>query len=83
MIAVGAMLAFKEHGYEIPRDVAIIGFDNAYPENLIKPALTTIDVPKQAMARLAVERLIKVMSEVQNVSLKIQVMTSLIERDSL
>ena len=28
LIAAGAMKAFKERGYRIPEDVAIVGFDN-------------------------------------------------------
>lgn len=83
MIAVGAMMAFKEHGYNIPKDVGIIGFDNAYPENLTSPSLTTINVPKQALARHAVERLMRIMLDPQITPAKIQVMTSLVERESL
>lgn len=83
MIAIGAMRAFKKYGYRIPKDVAFIGFDNAYPNGIISPPLTTIDVPKQAMGRLAVERLIYIMSDDTAVPVKTELLTSLIYRSTL
>ncbi len=56
-IAFGAMKAFKEMGYRIPEDVAIIGFDDVPIARFTDPALTTMHVPIQYMGRLAVERL--------------------------
>ena len=83
MIGAGSKRAFKEHGYKIPKDVAFIGFDNAFPSNLTSPQLTTIDVQKQVMGKLAVDRLVYILSETNTVPVKIQLLTSLKEGASL
>ena len=47
----------------IPKDVSIIGFDNSSRAQTLEPALTTLNVPRVVMGRLAVERLWKQISE--------------------
>lgn len=86
LIAAGAIKAFKEADYKIPEDIAIIGFDNTSLCELLDPPLTTINVPKQAMGKLAFRRLLVLLStetgEVKT-PVKIAVMTSLIRRESI
>lgn len=41
-IAAGAVYAFKEAGYDVPRDVSITGFGDSIMAALITPALTTV-----------------------------------------
>ena len=57
LIAAGAMRAFREAGYKIPEDIAIVAFDNMPICTYVEPSLTTIDVPKEYMGKIAVERL--------------------------
>ena len=83
IIAAGAMRAFIEFGYIIPKDVAIIGFDNAYPNGTIDPPLTTIDVPKHEMGRIAVERVIYLMENTSSAPIKSEILTSLIQGETL
>lgn len=86
LIAAGAMKAFKEAGYLIPKDIAIIGFDNTSLCEMMDPPLTTIHVPKQAMGQLAFRRLLALLSadtsEVRS-PIKIAIMTSLMHRKSV
>ena len=86
LIAAGAMKAFREAGYKIPEDIAIIGFDNTSLCELLDPPLTTINVPKQAMGKFAVIRLLSLMStesgDVKTAS-KTSVRTSLVHRASV
>lgn len=82
-IAIGAMRAFKEKGYRIPEDVAIIGFDNIPYSTYVDPPLTTIDVPKAFMGKVAAKNII---SSIQNPSphfTKIEINTTLVIRDSI
>ena len=51
------MRALKEHGYRIPEDVSLIGFDNTSVCELVQPSLSSIHVPKHELGRLAVRRL--------------------------
>lgn len=83
LIAVGAMRAFKEAGYQIPRDIGLIGFDNTAMCEITEPPLTTIHVPKQAMGQLAVERLAAIMAGKPSANIKIEITTSLVKRGSL
>ena len=83
LIAAGAMRAFKEHGYRIPKDIGIVGFDNTAMCELLDPPLTTINVPRQAMARVTVERLIMLMNTTGREMTKTAIMTSLVKRGSL
>ncbi|MBT8798053.1 LacI family DNA-binding transcriptional regulator [Microbacterium flavum] len=57
-MAMGAYDAIKERGLRIPRDIAVIGFDNqelisAY----LRPALTTIALPFEQMGSVGVDLL--------------------------
>ena len=42
MIAIDAMYALEDHGYTIPRDVAVVGFDDISLAAHVTPALTTV-----------------------------------------
>ena len=83
LIAVGAMRAFRACGYRIPKDVGFVGFDNTSLCELIEPPLTTINVPRQAMARVAVERLISLATSGVKECTKTMIMTTLVKRASL
>lgn len=81
-IAIGAMKAFKEMGYRIPEDVAIIGFDDVPSCTVIEPSLTTIHVHKQSMGEIAVNRLVTQLQQPNIPPVKIRLGTKLIERQS-
>lgn len=53
-MAAGVMMAAHRAGLEIPRDLAITGFDDNVIAKRLSPALTTIRQPVQAMARVSV-----------------------------
>ena len=53
--ALCACRALREAGYRIPEDVAVIGSGDIGPAALLKPALTTIDIPYEALAQAAME----------------------------
>lgn len=83
LIAVGAMKAFKKCGYEIPKDISIIGFDNMPICTIMEPNLSTIHVPKAFMGETAVKRLLSLIAEPNQEPLKIELTTSLIKRNSV
>ena len=43
-LAIGAMRALKEAGYNVPNDVKVTGFDNIDKASFISPSLSTISV---------------------------------------
>ncbi len=83
LIAIGAMRAFQEAGYRIPKDIGIVGFDDISMCQLLTPALTTVNVPKQALGQAAVERLVALMNSTSSVPIKIELSTTLVKRKSL
>lgn len=82
-IASSALRSFKEHGIRVPEDVSIIGFDDMPFCQIIDPPLTTMYVPKQELGALAVDRLLSKIKAVKKETVKIQVATHLIERNSV
>jgi LacI family transcriptional regulator len=58
-MAIGAIKAMKEHGYRVPEDIKVVGFDNAFVASLVEPSLTTISVPKYRMGATTAEMIIK------------------------
>jgi LacI family transcriptional regulator len=58
LMAVGAIQAAAESKLVIPKDLALVGFDDIELASFLQPPLTTIRQPKQEMGRLAVEMLL-------------------------
>lgn len=82
-IAAGAIRAFKESGYNIPKDISIIGFDDMPLCTCIEPPLTTIQVPIQYMGEIAARRVIELITSNNTSPVKIEVDTTLIKRRSV
>ena len=82
-IACAAMRALQEHGYRIPEDISIIGFDDIPVCGYVIPALTTVRVSKRYLGNTAVSHLIRLMEEKTNVCCKIEISTELVVRGSV
>lgn len=67
-MAIGAIKAIKENGLEIPGKIKIVGFDNTFVSSIVKPSLTTVNVPKYRMGVESVEMLYELMNS--DVSMK-------------
>lgn len=57
-MAIGAMRAIQEAGYNIPNDISIIGCDNIEFSQYVNPPLTTITYPKKELGQEAVRLLL-------------------------
>jgi LacI family transcriptional regulator len=57
MMAVGCLLALREAGLEVPRDIAVAGFDDIPLARLVEPSLTTARIRICDLGRAALERL--------------------------
>ncbi|WP_341864892.1 LacI family DNA-binding transcriptional regulator [Paenibacillus helianthi] len=58
-LALGVMDAFRAHGYRIPDDISIIGYDDQVFASEIHPQLTTVRQPTEQMGKEAVRLLLK------------------------
>lgn len=56
--AIGAIRALRESGYEVPRDVSVVGFDDIQAAGFQNPGLTTVRQPLRKMGEAAAETLI-------------------------
>lgn len=82
LIAAGAVRAFKDAGYQIPQDIAVIGFDDMSICTFVEPPLSTIHVPKHYMGHVAVQRLHELICSPDSRPMKIEISTTLIKRKS-
>lgn len=73
MIAIGAVRSLKKHGYRVPEDVSVIGFDDVSVSGYVEPALTTIHIPRHYMGRIALQRLLKVAEGDEEYPVNIQI----------
>ncbi len=83
IIALGAMKALKDQGYRVPEDVSMIGFDNMPFGEIFSPALTTFDVRKEEIGRVATQLLLEQNRTGKRIHQRIEVLTELVERDSV
>ncbi|GAA4395599.1 LacI family DNA-binding transcriptional regulator [Nibrella viscosa] len=58
LCAVSCISALKKHGFAVPGDMAVVGFNNDPYSLVIEPNLTTIDYPGQEMGEIATQSLI-------------------------
>jgi DNA-binding LacI/PurR family transcriptional regulator len=59
LIAIGALRALQEAGVEVPRDVAVAGFDDIPAASLTNPPLTTVMQDTRRAGELLVETLLR------------------------
>jgi DNA-binding LacI/PurR family transcriptional regulator len=59
--AIGVLKALHLHGYHIPEDVAVIGFDDLGFAPFLNPPLTTVRAPTESVGRIAAERLFEIL----------------------
>ncbi len=83
LIAVGAIRAFKEAGYKVPEDIAVIGFDDMPHCTYLEPQLTTIRVPKVYFGKVAAKRLMELIKDPTFETTKVLINTSLVLRKSV
>jgi DNA-binding LacI/PurR family transcriptional regulator len=62
-MALGALKALTEAGIKVPEQVSIAGIDNNMLAPYVSPALTTIELPLEAMTRKAVEQAIELIDK--------------------
>ena len=83
MIALGAMRALQQHGYRIPQDVSVVGFDDLPFCAISNPPLTTVKVYNHQMGCAAVRRLMQLVEYGNDYCTKTQITSGFVERDSV
>ncbi|MBV6645584.1 MAG: LacI family DNA-binding transcriptional regulator [Cyclobacteriaceae bacterium] len=80
--AVEIMYVLTHMGYDIPGDVAIVGFNNDFYSQFSNPPLTSVEIPAIDMGRSAAELLLDQMEGIDVPTEKRVLSTNLIIRES-
>ena len=80
--AIGAIAALKDHGLRVPQDIAVASIDNIEMASMVRPSLTTVDIPKRTLARFAIQSLETQKNFPDQSQSSIMVPTKLIIRES-
>jgi DNA-binding LacI/PurR family transcriptional regulator len=59
VMALGAICAIQNAGLTIPKDVAMVGYDNRDFARIVRPKISTVSMPFYEMGRTAAELLLK------------------------
>ncbi len=81
--ALGALQALQEANVRIPKDIALIGFEDVPQVSHTTPPLTTVKVSKSLMGKVAIQRLHElIIREVNLEPVKTVLYTNLVVRES-
>lgn len=59
LMALGAIYAAQDLGLAVPRELAVVGYDNRDFARILRPPLTTVTLPVYDMGRRGAERLLQ------------------------
>jgi DNA-binding LacI/PurR family transcriptional regulator len=82
VLAMGALAAAREKGFNVPDDVSVVGFDDIDFAAYTAPPLTTIRVPAYEMGARASKVLVELINDGGGVPRQYTLDTNLIIRDS-
>ncbi len=82
VVAIGAIAAIPELGLEIPRDIALVGFDDVPLARYLDPPLTTVHLPTREMSLLASEMIMELINGSRPVHPQVLLQTDLVVRKS-
>jgi DNA-binding LacI/PurR family transcriptional regulator len=79
MVAMGVYRGLQARGVRIPQDISVVGFDNTYFSRFLNPPLSTVDVSRADLSRMAVEALLNRATQTPKL---IHLRTNLVLRES-
>lgn len=82
LLAIGAIQATKQAGFEVPNDLSIIGFDDTSIASIVDPPLTTMSQPIQLMGREVMDLIISIFKGEREDHVRVTLVPTLVERDS-
>lgn len=82
IMALGAMMVLQARGYQIPDDVAVVGFDDSVVAATAVPPLTTVRQDVEQFGRTMTWRLLAELAGEEKLPLSILLPTSLVRRAS-
>ncbi|MFB7912634.1 LacI family DNA-binding transcriptional regulator [Streptomyces sp. NPDC056061] len=81
-MAVGGLHALERRGIDVPRDIAVTGFDGIPLSRLVRPPLTTVRQPMRRLGEEAVELLVRRLADRERDPVSLMLPVSLARRAS-
>jgi DNA-binding LacI/PurR family transcriptional regulator len=82
-LATGALKAIFDSGKRVPEDISVIGFDNYWHTEYLRPALTTVNHPVREIGYMAAQEIDLYLKNPQDRSLPHEILpTTLVIRES-
>ena len=82
-MAMGAICALQSHGYRVPEDISVIGYDDIQLSAFTSPPMTTMHQPKSELGRLAADTLINRIEDPKIAPTTQTLRSTLVERQSV
>ncbi|MGI6010283.1 MAG: LacI family DNA-binding transcriptional regulator [Ruminococcus sp.] len=82
LIAIGALKALNDHGYQVPKDIGLVGFDDLSIAEFTAPPLTTVHAPAYEMGYYGAQILHQFNHFQTGCAMKIKLPCRLVERKS-
>ena len=82
LVAFGALVGIKERGLHVPRDVALVGFDDVQLAHYVDPPLTTVRLPAYNLGYRAAALLTRLIGDELVEEPEILLQTELVVRQS-
>ncbi len=82
LMAIGAIKALREAGRKVPRDAAVVGFDDIEAASYVRPTLSTVKQQGEVMGRSAAKEVLRLISSPGRKPRKIVLPTELVVRES-
>ncbi len=82
LMAIGALHCAYDRQTRVPADLSVVGFDDITFSQFTQPALTTVNVPRVEIGRLAFEALQTLVADPQAEGRQYEVKTSLVIRQT-
>jgi DNA-binding LacI/PurR family transcriptional regulator len=82
LMALGAVEAALDHGLRVPGDLSVVGLDDIMLGSHVRPPLTTVAIPKQELAKQAIELLLRYIDGAESEPVSLTVRPHLVVRHS-
>lgn len=82
-LAIGAMNACFDLGYDVPKDISVVGFDGIKISRMYRPKLTTVDQPLYDIGAVAIRMIIKLINQEELKEKRVELPHTIKERESV
>lgn len=82
LMAIGSLKALKSMAINVPKDVALVGFDGIELTEMVEPEITTVEQPIYEIGVVATNKLIHLIEKTADDTLDLELDVRLVKRES-